>query len=44
MKVPGIDLRQNLGLGQIVVASKLAVLYAEFIAPERDIADGRFLG
>ena len=43
MNVPGINLRQNLGLGKIVVASKLAILYTESIAPERDIADGRFL-
>ena len=43
MKVPGNNLRQNLGPNQIVVVSKLAVLYAESIAPERDIADGRIL-
>ena len=44
MNVPGINLRQNLGLGKIVVASKLAVLYAESITPERDIADDRVIG
>ena len=42
--VPGVDLGQNLGLGRIVVAPQLPVLYAESIAPERDIADCRLLG
>jgi hypothetical protein len=41
--VPGIDLGKDLGLGGIVVASQLAVLHAESVAPKGEMSNCGFL-
>jgi hypothetical protein len=42
--VPGIDFGKDLGLGGIVVASQLAVLHAESVAPKGEMSNCGFLG